>query len=154
MVLVIGWVTLMHSGSPRVSISLHDIELWAPLAIDVVCVTVVGSRLSARRIAILVLGWQVNDGKGGIAAAARLGQIDIVLDGAAEQIHAIEIVWSHVVTSGQLVAGVVVHDDLVTALGRILSLANDVYGLILTVLFDLKLFIGSRSAHDHGKIFK
>ena len=59
-------------GLESIGVGLHDVELWAPLAVDVVCVTVVAAVVAAGGVAVLILGWHADKVEGSIAAAAGL----------------------------------------------------------------------------------
>ena len=82
-----SWVVaFVSSGSPRPLVGLHEVELWAPVAIDLVGVAVAPAIGAPPVVAILVLAWHRDSVEGSDAAALVIAQIDVPLDGATEKV--------------------------------------------------------------------
>ena len=136
-----SWVvTLVSSGGPRPLVGLHEVELWAPVAINLVGIAVAVSVGVHPEVAVLVLAGHPDEVPGSDAAALVVAQIDVPLDGAAEEVGH-EVLRVRLVEVGSLanVATAVGWDGKVRALAALGEGSRDVVGLLLTVNLDLDL---------------
>ena len=138
--MVVGGVALVGSGGPGPLVSLHDVELGAPVAINLVGIAVAVSVGVHPEVAVLVLAGHPDEVPGSDAAALVVAQIDVPLDGAAEEVGH-EVLRVRLVEFGSLanVATAVGWDGKVRALAALGEGSRDVVGLLLTVNLDLDL---------------
>lgn len=119
-------IAFVRRGVPRVLVRLHDVELWAPLAVDLVGVAVEVAALAAAWVASLVLAWHGDEVESGVAAASELREVNIIRDGATEKVDAIEVVFFKRVARGEVASATVWDLHPVTALWRVPVWTDDV----------------------------
>ena len=134
--LVVGRVTLVRGGGPGPLVGLHEVELGAPVAVNLVGVTVTPAVGVHPEGAIVVLAWHADEVEGGDAATLVVAEIDVPLDGATEE------VGGEVLRVG-VVEGVTLSDVSAAIGGHMVvggraagEVGGDVVGLGLTIDLD------------------
>ena len=103
----VGWgVTFVSSRVEGILIGLHEIELWAPVSSNLVCITIL------ERILIVLHAGHQHSVKGGDTATADFTQVNIVFDGATEHVWHEVLRIVELLLSGQVHAIVVVISEL------------------------------------------
>ena len=138
---LVSWgIAGVWSGLERVLVGLHDVELWAEGAANLVGITVVVTSWTWDVASIPVLGWHSDEVEGGDTAALHLAEVHIEGDLASEEVWHEEVVWSQLVglVDGHAIwatevdpvarAGVVVAGLSVEGLGH--SIDGDIEGLV------------------------
>lgn len=140
-------VASVRRGPEGPRVGLHDIELGAPLVVDHVGVAIEIASPATARIAVPVQARHPDQVQSCIAAAARSRQVNIVLDGASEEINSIEIVWSVGVAESQVASAAVWDVHGVAALGMVPLLSTgNVECLILSIFLNIDGWEGSGGA--------
>jgi len=86
MALVVGIVAGMRGRSPRVLVSLHDIHLGAPVAVNHISITVAKSVGIHPQSSILVLAWHRDSIERSDAATLVIAQVQIILKDSVSQV--------------------------------------------------------------------
>ena len=90
----VAWViAFVRSGGPGELVSLHDIHLGAPVAVDLIGVAVTIAIGIHPDVTVLVFAWHSNSVESSDAAALVVAQIEVPLDGSAKEVWH-EVVWS------------------------------------------------------------
>ena len=84
--LVAGGITLVRGRGPGPLVGLHEIELGAPVAINLVGVTVAPAVSIHPEITITILAWHGDQVESSDAATLVVGQINVPLNRAAKKI--------------------------------------------------------------------
>ena len=90
----VAWIiAFVRSSGPGELVSLHDIHLGAPVAVDLIGVAVTIAVGIHPDVTVLVLAWHPNSVESSNAAALVVAKIDVPLDGSAKEVWH-EVVWS------------------------------------------------------------
>ena len=141
-VTLVAWrVALVGSGGPGEFVSLHNIELGAPVAINLVGIAVAISVSVHPDVALVILAWHRDHVEGSDAAALVVAEVDVPLDRTSEK------VWLEVLGVG--LVKIWGRGNVATAICRHLKVGggaatlgewrSDVEGLLLAVDLDLDL---------------
>lgn len=82
----VGRVALVPRHVEGILISLHDVELGAPVTANLVCITV------AKVIVLVIDCWHHNSVDGRNTATAHLRKVNVVVHDTSEQVHGEELV--------------------------------------------------------------
>ena len=105
----VGRVTLVPSNVEGVLVSLHDIELGAPVATDPIGITV------PEVVASVIDSWHDDSVESRNAPATHLRKIDVEVHDATKQVDREELVTIQCVALGQVQSVVVVESEVSSA---------------------------------------
>lgn len=137
----LAWVvTLVRGGGNNVFVTFEEVHLWAPVATNLVSITVVVSTVTGNWISVVVHSWHLDGVDGSIARAADTTVSDIVLNLLSNQVEVEEVVWVKrvLIHGGEVSSVIVLKSDRGSASGGLdpLVVSNNPHSLVLSINID------------------
>jgi len=94
-VMFTGWSTTgVWCCVPGISVSFHDIHLWAPNSTNIVSIAIVISTGRWIWLLVLIVSWHENHVESGIASTSSLGEVHVPFNASTKKVWSVEHVWS------------------------------------------------------------